>query len=747
MIGLNLTMKKRYLQRAILLFALLLGSSGGSASDNVTAKWAAADATVRQLFELRAALFSFYDRNQAWPVAIETLADANNPYYGGRFETPYNTRVSGAISAEGQFYLFSLDVGRAELAEYIARQLNATSAGNQVTFKVGVPATHALFNGFLNREVVAGHPELNEMATDLSLGSFDIDAVGTVNATAINVGTATVSELNVTGIAQLIGGINSTHMTAQTLTTTGTITASGELDARGGIKSTGIETQSLNVSNSTILNGTELNGTTVVKGTLDAQGIANFIGKVNFAEEVIFARPVQSDVITAQTASVGTLRVTGDQTVSGNLAVGVKTTTPLIEAANATVSQRLTAAELVVNGRQTVNGTQIINGNSQVSGTQTVGALVVNGATVLGQTTINNTLVINASQTNADTLTLMKGVRFVDGNTGIDKGNNDALRLKTRSAWLDIGHFDAGWVTIDTNQNGVKFNQAVQTPNLTVLGSGDREVTIRSVNGGQAIVTFSNDATIADAQLILTDDNTLALQNARFNANAGLVVNGGAATFNSGATFNTDVTVTQSVFARRFVENGMALSDSYLGVGATAANAERLDGVDGLAFARRDLINYFDDWQRFSRDITVVGVTQADGGLKVDGRWVVSADGGTLSENGQPLAQRYLGLNAKAVDADKVDGIDGYQLARRDQGNTFTGANQFTQPLRVATSTGRVEIGSQDARFTHFTSTNPGFYFNQPIEAESSLGVYNSAAVIGEINMPGFKGLAAILKK
>jgi hypothetical protein len=88
MIGLNLTMKKRYLQRAILLFTLLLGSSGGSASDNVTAKWAAADATVRQLFELRAALFSFYDRNQAWPVAIETLADANNPYYGGRFETP-----------------------------------------------------------------------------------------------------------------------------------------------------------------------------------------------------------------------------------------------------------------------------------------------------------------------------------------------------------------------------------------------------------------------------------------------------------------------------------------------------------------------------------------------------------------------------------------------------------------------------------------------------------------------------------
>ncbi len=692
----------------LLLFTCLI-SYRAMATSNIEAKWETADATVRQIFDIRGAVFAFYDGNRAWPVSIETLIDPNNLYYGGRLDTPYNTRVNGAISTDGQFYVFSLDVGRAEIAEYIARKLNGTSAASNVTLQVGVPASYSLYKGALSRQAVVGHPELNEMTTALSLGGFDINAVNTLNTSVINAGAANLTTVNVNNIARLAGGLETTHISAQTIaaqsiSTTGAITSSGKVDAKAGIKATVVEAQALNISNATVLNGA-----TAVKGALNVEGMASFVNNVTFTEDVIFTKPVQSDAINAKTANINSLNVIGDQWVGGTVTAGNKISAPVIEATHANISNRLTATNATFNGSQTVNGLQTINGSqminhhSTVIGNQTVGALVVNGAALLGKTTIHNGLTVNAGIISNDTASFMQGVNFVDANSSITKGNRDALRLTTKSAWLDIGHFDSGWLNIDTNQQGIKMSKPLQTPNLSVLGAGDKEVIIRSVSGGQAIVTFSNDSAVADAQLVLTDNDTLALQNAQFNANAGLVVNGQAAVFNSGATFNTDVTFIKSVSANGFVENGQALSDKYLYINDKAVDAHLIDGIDSHQLARTDINNIFDGENNFNNSVVYKGIE---------------------------LDERFYNTGEAVSNATALNGVDSVFFARRDQDNIFTGIGTFTQPLNIKTASGNVTIGSNNPNYTHFNSSNPKYYFNKPIEAESSFKIYNSGTQI-----------------
>jgi hypothetical protein len=183
------------------------------------------------------------------------------------------------------------------------------------------------------------------------------------------------------------------------------------------------------------------------------------------------------------------------------------------------------------------------------------------------------------------------------------------------------------------------------------------------------------------------------------------------------ATMYNDLCLVTYLQSDSVVENGVRLDSKYLGITAKAADADKLDGIDSTLFARRDTDNTFsgsttfnskiyaggglhvqNDWlsvdgqngiyfQSYgggwrmtdstwlraynNKSIFTGGVVQADGGLKVDGQFVVSADGSVLYENNQALNQRYLAIGAKAADADKIDGINSAQLARTDVDETF----------------------------------------------------------------------------
>ena len=161
----------------------------------------------------------------------------------------------------------------------------------------------------------------------------------------------------------------------------------------------------------------------------------------------------------------------------------------------------------------------------------------------------------------------------------------------------------------------------------------------------------------------------------------------GDALFHGNVSIDGALSVLGIASATDIREGGVLLKDKYLGIDAKSKDADKLDGLDSTAFAQLDKANSFTGINSFTQ------VLNANGGVAVDGKTVVSADGSTLYENGAALSSKYLGINAKAVsagtadnatnaaNADKLDGLDSTAFAQLAKDNTYTGKNTFTQAI------------------------------------------------------------------
>lgn len=161
----------------------------------------------------------------------------------------------------------------------------------------------------------------------------------------------------------------------------------------------------------------------------------------------------------------------------------------------------------------------------------------------------------------------------------------------------------------------------------------------------------------------------------------------GDALFHGNVSIDGALSVLGIASAKDIREGGVLLKDKYLGIDAKSKDADKLDGLDSTAFAQLDKANSFTGINSFTQ------VLNANGGVAVDGKTVVSADGSTLYENGAALSSKYLGINAKAVsagtadnatnaaNADKLDGLDSTAFAQLAKDNTYTGKNTFTQAI------------------------------------------------------------------
>ena len=304
-----------------------------------------------------------------------------------------------------------------------------------------------------------------------------------------------------------------------------------------------------------------------------------------------------------------------------------------------------------------------------------------------------------------------------DQNTYISKGTN-ALRFNTSSGYVEMGSKNSGWVHFDTDRPGYYFSTKMHVNGeIAVYGSNTRLTASNIYENGQSLSTKylaknakANDADKLDGinstQFARTDiaetfGNNVTV-NGRIYAKNGVHIQGdwlrvdGA----SGLYFNSygggwhmqdsswiraynnkniltggivradgglqvDGKWIASADGKTLYENGVALSSKYVAIGAKASDADKLDGINSTQFARTDVS------ETFGSSVTVQGATHANGGVLVDGKWVASADGKTLYENGQSLSAKYLGINAKAKDADKIDNLDSSQLARTDVAETF----------------------------------------------------------------------------
>ncbi|MNH08601.1 hypothetical protein D3C79_680230 [compost metagenome] len=318
--------------------------------------------------------------------------------------------------------------------------------------------------------------------------------------------------------------------------------------------------------------------------------------------------------------------------------------------------------QLNVVGPSTFTGDVTHNGNLKVN----------QGLSVTGTSTLNGPVTLN-STLNA------KGAATFDGTTTFNGASifNTAARFR-------------GPVVVDA---ATTFNQAV-----TSAGIWTANGKIVANGGIQGTTADFNNATISG---LLDVGSLVVAGDAQLNGNVkvakDVIASGNLKAVNgdfSGTLTVTGVTTSGSIRSNNgyyvgtsnyliadkdgvLYEKGQALSSRYLGINSKAVDAEKLDGIDSIQFARQDAANVFSQTNTFN------GRVDANAGLYSDGMMVVSANGATLYEGGVALASKYLGISAKAADADKLDGIDSTQFARRDAANTLTGYNTFNAGINV----------------------------------------------------------------
>ncbi|MEH6454809.1 MAG: hypothetical protein V7749_00675 [Cocleimonas sp.] len=205
-------------------------------------------------------------------------------------------------------------------------------------------------------------------------------------------------------------------------------------------------------------------------------------------------------------------------------------------------------------------------------------------------------------------------------------------------------------------------------------------------------------------------------------------------TFNKTVAINGGVTVDGkqviSADGNNLYENNVSLSSKYLGINAKAdsaisadhaINADKLGNVTASSFARRDANNTFTSNNTFNKTVAL------NGGVTVDGKQVISADGSTLYESGQALNTRYLGINATAKNSDKLGNVASSNYARTDVVETFGQSVNFNNGIHVKSNWVRVDGDSG----IYFQSHGGGWHMDDStyIKAYGGKSIYTSGMV------------------
>ena len=84
-------------------------------------------------------------------------------------------------------------------------------------------------------------------------------------------------------------------------------------------------------------------------------------------------------------------------------------------------------------------------------------------------------------------------------------------------------------------------------------------------------------------------------------------------------------------------------------------------------------------------------------------------------ENGTALSSKYLGKTAKAVDSDKLDGLQASSFSRSDHVHTGLSSSEWGG-IRSKTSSGYIDFGPANESYAHIYTDRPYFYFNKELQ-------------------------------
>lgn len=642
-------------------------------NEAVEARFNNADGVVNQLLDLRAGLINHYNDKSSWPTQLSSLVHGNDRYYSGSFLTAFGSSIVGSISGSNKFYILRVDVGRNHIAEYISKRINGTSIGSSVVFEITKPSEAAIVEGVLLRKPDPDDPTNSKqtMYTDLIMNNHSIRDIDEAHAKSINAGDVVITKSLIVKGNSIFKNIDSDNIETSTLNTT-------DLKVN---------------NNATFAGSTEFKNVVKFKSNIEVSGNAKF-------------KKLKSDSL-----EITTLKSNGNADFLGNISVSNNINSKSINAETQTISnnQIVKKQEILenqtINGDQIVKGNQTINGNALIQGSATIDNLTVNNLSTL--TGISNLGKINVS----DDAIFMDNIWINESKTsGIGKGNNNALRVNVSSSYIDIGTLEHGWIDINSNVTGISFSDEIKAPKISIVGK-NAEFVIRSPLNGQPAIKFSNDELIDDVTLRLTGNDELVLSGGLLKIEDGLYVSG------------------ESNFTKDVKYKGTELDKRFYNTGETVHNTKKLDGISIAQIARTDVdetfvenvffndrvyarngINIQRGWLEIAehygiyfneygggihmknsnwievyggKGILTSGVIRADGGFEVDGKTVVSANGGNLFEDGQILSSRYYRKGTKVSDSDKLDGINSNQFARTDVDEIFINKVSFNGEVRL----------------------------------------------------------------
>ncbi|GIU20917.1 hypothetical protein [Shewanella sp. MBTL60-007] len=608
------------------------------------------DLSSQQIVAIRSALTNYYAEKGGWPSSLNSLRTEG--FYTGSFDTPYGT-ITGVQSGVQYGLTIVLPTGNqaASITKSIAAKSGGVASNNVFKIDVATPSTLAIASSMLCRKNDPANPNCSRMEQNLSLGGhsildvlkIDADEVSTRVVNAVNINAT--EDLNIQRDANIVR-----HITiGGDQTTKGNVKVEKTFEVSGTSKfGAASEFSAL----ATFLSGIKAGGTSeldklLVNQTSQFNGAAEFKGVSTFQDSAVF-----NDVIFANKG----IRVGAGQAIETDTIV-VNGTATITEG----IIDRLTVNQDMYAKGEGRFGTLQVDTDSEIGrdlfvrrNAQIDGMLTVTGVTTGGSIDSKGGFFANGSRVVSDDGSIL----YEDGEALAQRylGIND----KADDADLLDGKDSTAFAQRDETNTFSKANTFLQP---VQINTAHGNLTIGSTSSGTQFV--SNRPFYFSQKMDVQGDIGLYGKQTYLRYSDGAIV-----------------------------QNGMTLGQTYLGINAKAVDAEKLDGLDSSAFAQRSATNTFSGVNSFTRELN------ANGGVKVDGRWVISANGSTIYENGQALNARYLGKNAKAVDSDKLDGLDSTAFAQRNATNIFTGNNTFTRLLQVNGG-----ISGKAATFTSVNST------------------------------------------
>lgn len=405
-----------------------------------------------------------------------------------------------------------------------------------------------------------------------------------------------------------------------------------------------------------------------------------------------------------------TLTISRDATVARNVSVAGQLTGTEANLAKTAYQNNVNAHSVTTNEAAVVNGkTVAATANLKSTSTFHESATVNAATTANGPVKVSNSISIDGSTTfnnatNFQSMTLSNMLTAAGGITGtqatfqqglIDQvqakdlvandvsvtGKVSAKDVRAQNIYAVNGEFSGNLTT-----QGLATKNAVQANNGLYVGTNNVLVADKDGNlyqRGKQLdqVYLGKDAKAADSQLLdglSASEFSLLNQDRTFSARN---------TFNGLVQFNSVGYAGGKQFidplSGRLSEAGQTLDSRYLGINAKAADSGLLDGLASSAYGQLAVANVFSQRATFTQGLRVNG-NLSSGGTMV-------ASNGQWFEGGQALTLRYLGINGKAADTARLDGLSSGQFARKDTNNTFTGSNTFSQDVAVG---GQALLGS-----------------------------------------------------